>query len=250
MKKVSIFLAEGFEEVEALTPADLLRRAGAEVTLVSIKAEKTVTGSHGISITADRLFEEMDYEDADLLVLPGGMPGTLNLKACEPLLALLKEHNAKGKKLAAICAAPTVLGHAGRPHRSHLPDRPGSHRWHHHHQPRRRHRDSLRPEPDRPALQPGEGGRDREEYCVRSIRRNDENQVPAQPPAGTVRPSKNFQYSILHLRAHYHHGGDNHDTAEFRFHPEPDGSPRIQSSHEPLQRRSSQRAGRPLKRGL
>ena len=69
MKKVSIFLAEGFEEVEALTPADLLRRAGAEVTLVSIKAEKTVTGSHGISITADRLFEEMDYEDADLLVL-------------------------------------------------------------------------------------------------------------------------------------------------------------------------------------
>ena len=113
MKKVSIFLAEGFEEVEALTPADLLRRAGAEVTLVSIKAEKTVTGSHGISITADRLFEETDYEDADLLVLPGGMPGTLNLKACEPLLALLKEHNAKGKKLAAICAAPTVLGHAG-----------------------------------------------------------------------------------------------------------------------------------------
>ena len=113
MKTVSIFLAEGFEEVEALTPADLLRRAGAEVTLVSIKAEKTVTGSHGISITADRLFEEMDYEDADLLVLPGGMPGTLNLKACEPLLALLKEHNAKGKKLAAICAAPTVLGHAG-----------------------------------------------------------------------------------------------------------------------------------------
>ena len=113
MKKVSIFLGEGFEEVEALTPADLLRRAGAEVTLVSIGTEKKVTGSHGISITADRLFNEADYEDADLLVLPGGMPGTLNLKACEPLLALLKEHNAKGKKLAAICAAPTVLGHAG-----------------------------------------------------------------------------------------------------------------------------------------
>ena len=111
MKKVSIFLGEGFEEVEALTPADLLRRAGAEVTLVSIGTEKKVTGSHGISITADRLFNKTDYEDADLLVLPGGMPGTL--KACEPLLALLKEHNAKGKKLAAICAAPTVLGHAG-----------------------------------------------------------------------------------------------------------------------------------------
>lgn len=113
MKRVSIFLAEGFEEVEALTPADLLRRAGAEVTLVSIGDKKEVAGSHGIVITADHLFTEMNFADADLLVLPGGMPGTLNLKACEPLLTLLKEHNAKGKKLAAICAAPTVLGYAG-----------------------------------------------------------------------------------------------------------------------------------------
>lgn len=113
MKKVSIFLAEGFEEVEALTPADLLRRGGAEVTLVSIGDKKEVAGSHGIVITADHLFTEMNFADADLLVLPGGMPGTLNLKACEPLLTLLKEQNAKGKKLAAICAAPTVLGHAG-----------------------------------------------------------------------------------------------------------------------------------------
>ena len=113
MKKVSIFLAEGFEEVEALTPADLLRRAGAEVTLVSIGNEKKVAGSHGIIITADRLFVDTDFADADLLILPGGMPGTLNLKACDPLLELLKEHNARGRKLAAICAAPTVLGHAG-----------------------------------------------------------------------------------------------------------------------------------------
>lgn len=113
MKKVSIFLAEGFEEVEALTPADLLRRAGAEVTLVSIGDKKEVAGSHGIIITADRLFVDTDFADADLLILPGGMPGTLNLKACDPLLELLKEHNARGKKLAAICAAPTVLGHAG-----------------------------------------------------------------------------------------------------------------------------------------
>ena len=113
MKKVSIFLAEGFEEVEALTPADLLRRAGAEVTLVSIGDKKEVAGSHGIIITADRLFVDTDFADADLLILPGGMPGTLNLKACDPLLELLKEHNARGRKLAAICAAPTVLGHAG-----------------------------------------------------------------------------------------------------------------------------------------
>ena len=113
MKKVSIFLAEGFEEVEALTPVDLLRRAGAEVTMVSIETERTVSGSHGIAITADCLFNETNFADAELLVLPGGMPGTRNLKACEPLLTLLKEHNGKGKKLAAICAAPTVLGYAG-----------------------------------------------------------------------------------------------------------------------------------------
>ena len=113
MKKASIFLAEGFEEVEALTPADLLRRAGAEVTLVSIGDKKEVAGSHGIIITADRLFVDTDFADADLLILPGGMPGTLILKACDPLLDLLKEHNARDKKLAAICAAPTVLGHAG-----------------------------------------------------------------------------------------------------------------------------------------
>ena len=113
MKKVSIFLAEGFEEVEALTPADLLRRAGAEVTLAAVGEKKEVSGSHGIAIIADQLFTDMDFADMDLLVLPGGMPGTLNLKACEPLLKLLKEHDAEGKKLAAICAAPTVLGYAG-----------------------------------------------------------------------------------------------------------------------------------------
>ena len=113
MKKVSIFLADGFEEVEALTPTDLLRRAGAQVTLVSTGDKKEVAGSNGIVITADHLFAEMDFTEMDLLVLPGGMPGTLNLKACEPLLGLLKEHHAKDRRLAAICAAPTVLGHAG-----------------------------------------------------------------------------------------------------------------------------------------
>ena len=104
MKKVSIFLAEGFEEVEALTPADVLRRAGAEVTLVAVGGKREVAGSHGIIITADCLFEDM---------LPGGMPGTLHLKECTPLVELLKEFCGKGKKVAAICAAPTVLGEAG-----------------------------------------------------------------------------------------------------------------------------------------
>lgn len=113
MKKVSIFLAEGFEEVEALTPADLLRRAGAEVTLVSVTDKREVAGSHGIVITADQMFDAMDFTDTELLILPGGMPGTLHLKECGPLLELLKDFNEKGRKLAAICAAPTVLGAAG-----------------------------------------------------------------------------------------------------------------------------------------
>lgn len=113
MKKISIFLAEGFEEVEALTQVDLLRRAGAQVTMVSIGDRLEVAGSHGIIVTADKKFADMDFSDADLLVLPGGMPGTLHLKEYAPLLELLKEFDEKGKKIAAICAAPTVLGAAG-----------------------------------------------------------------------------------------------------------------------------------------
>lgn len=113
MKKVSIFLAEGFEEVEALTPADLLRRAGVEVTLVSVGDRREVTGSHGITVVADQMFSDMDFTDMDLLVLPGGMPGTLHLKEFGPLIELLRSFNEKGSKIAAICAAPTVFGAAG-----------------------------------------------------------------------------------------------------------------------------------------
>lgn len=113
MKKVSIFLAPGFEEVEALTPVDLLRRAGAQVTIVSIGEEKAVTGSHQITVTADKLFEEMDFSDQDMLILPGGQPGTNNLKACKKLRDLLENANTQEKLLAAICAAPTVFGDMG-----------------------------------------------------------------------------------------------------------------------------------------
>lgn len=113
MKKACIFLAPGFEEVEALTPIDLLRRAGAEVTMVSVGTDRTVTGSHQIPVTADALFEEVDFEAQDLFILPGGQPGTNNLKACEKLRTLLEEAEKKGKLLAAICAAPTVFGHMG-----------------------------------------------------------------------------------------------------------------------------------------
>ena len=109
MAKVCVFLAEGFEEVEGLTVVDLLRRAGEEVLMVSIGTSLEVTGSHGIKVSADRLFEEADYSDADMLVLPGGMPGTLHLGEHKGLTELLIKFNEADKKVAAICAAPGVL---------------------------------------------------------------------------------------------------------------------------------------------
>lgn len=110
MKQIYAFLAEGFEEVECLAVVDLLRRAKFEVSLVSITNEKAVTGSHHITVLADALFEEIDPDKADLLFLPGGVPGTPNLAAHQGLANLLKTHAANGKRLAAICAAPSILG--------------------------------------------------------------------------------------------------------------------------------------------
>lgn len=110
---VYLFLATGFEEVEALAPVDILRRADIEVQLISVSGEKVVTGSHGIAVTADGLFEETDFSDGELLVLPGGMPGTLNLEAHPDLAELLRFNFQNGKMLAAICAAPMVLGKLG-----------------------------------------------------------------------------------------------------------------------------------------
>ena len=113
MKKVAVFLADGFEEIEGLTPVDLCRRAGIEVTTVSIKPDKHVMSSHGISVLADKLFEEVDYDEMDMLLLPGGGEGTKDLESCDKLGNLLKEADEKGKLLAAICAAPRVLGKLG-----------------------------------------------------------------------------------------------------------------------------------------
>ncbi len=113
MKKVSVFLANGFEEIEGLTVVDLLRRAGVEVTTVSITGEKTIHGAHGIDVQADKLFEEMNYDKQDMLVLPGGMPGTLNLGAHEGLEKLMRKFYGDKKYLAAICAAPSVFGKYG-----------------------------------------------------------------------------------------------------------------------------------------
>ena len=113
MSKVYIFLADGFETIEGLTVVDVLRRAGIEITTVSINSTRTVTTAHKISLTADLTFEEADFSDAGMYVLPGGMPGTLNLQAHEGLSKLLEEATAKQIKLAAICAAPSILGQKG-----------------------------------------------------------------------------------------------------------------------------------------
>ena len=113
MKKVCVFLADGFEEIEGLTVVDILRRAGVETETVSVMGRKQINGAHGIIVEADKVFEEADIADADMLVLPGGMPGTLNLKAHEGLRKQILSFNSQGKYLAAICAAPTVLSELG-----------------------------------------------------------------------------------------------------------------------------------------
>lgn len=113
MSKVCVFFATGFEEIEALTVVDILRRAKVDVDMVSITGEKKVTGSHNITVEMDKLIEEVDFEKTDMIVLPGGMPGTVNLEACEPLMKQVDAFFAKDKYIAAICAAPSIFGHRG-----------------------------------------------------------------------------------------------------------------------------------------
>ncbi len=113
MSRVCIFFAEGYEEIEALTVVDLLRRAGIEAETVSVTGEKTVTGSHRIPVIMDKLFDEVDFTKVDMIVLPGGMPGTKNLEAFTPLMEQVDAFYEKGKYVAAICAAPSILGHRG-----------------------------------------------------------------------------------------------------------------------------------------
>ena len=113
METVYVFFANGFEEIEALTPVDVLRRAGLKVEMVSITSEDVVIGAHGVSLTCDSLFEDCDFSDALLLLLPGGMPGADNLSKHEGLNELLLKQDANKKKIAAICAAPMALGKLG-----------------------------------------------------------------------------------------------------------------------------------------
>ena len=112
-KKVYIFLADGFEDIEGLTVVDLLRRAEIDIKTVSIKETKQIQTSHGITMLTDTTFAETDFADADMLVLPGGMPGTKYLAGYKPLIDLLTDFNNKGKKIAAICAAPSVFSGLG-----------------------------------------------------------------------------------------------------------------------------------------
>ncbi len=107
---VTVHLAEGFEEIEAVSIIDILRRAEIETLTVSVTDKKEVTGSHNIVITADRMFEEVNYEQVTMIVLPGGMPGAKNLKAHDELGKQILRFYSEGKPLAAICAAPIVFG--------------------------------------------------------------------------------------------------------------------------------------------
>ncbi len=113
---VYMFLAEGFEEIEALCPLDLLRRAGVKVMTVGVGG-KVIRGSHGIEVIADITTYEatalLNKNPADMVILPGGMPGTLNLQADETVNAFISHAKENDKYLAAICAAPMILGELG-----------------------------------------------------------------------------------------------------------------------------------------
>ena len=113
MKTIFVFLAEGFEEIEALTPVDVLRRAGLPVQTVSVMDEQVVAGAHGVPVLADKMFDEINSEDAEMILLPGGLPGATNLDAHEGLGRMILEFAEAEKPLAAICAAPLVLGNRG-----------------------------------------------------------------------------------------------------------------------------------------
>ena len=113
MAKVAVFIADGSEEVEAITPVDLLRRAKVDVDVVSIMDSLEITASRNVKITADKLIGDISFDEYDLLVLPGGVKGTNNLNACEVLKENLVRFNDQGKGIAAICAAPTVFAGLG-----------------------------------------------------------------------------------------------------------------------------------------
>lgn len=125
MKKIGIFMADGCEEIEGLTVVDVVRRAGIAIDMISITGKKEVAGAHGITFAADVLAEEADFDSYDGIVLPGGMPGTLNLGKHEIVKKVITSYAAGGKLTAAICAAPSVLGENGILEGKHAVSYPG-----------------------------------------------------------------------------------------------------------------------------
>ena len=111
--KIAVHLAEGFEEIEAISIVDVLRRAGLDVIMVSVANDLNVTGAHQIQVIADQLFDDVNYDLVDMIVLPGGMPGAKNLNSNTGLKQKIESFNKKGKFLGAICAAPLVFGELG-----------------------------------------------------------------------------------------------------------------------------------------
>ena len=113
MNDICVFFGEGYEEIEALTVVDILRRASIPVKMVSITGEREVTSSHQVTVKMDCLLSEVDFDKVEMIVLPGGMPGTKNLEACEPLMEQVDAFVKEDRPVSAICAAPSILGHRG-----------------------------------------------------------------------------------------------------------------------------------------
>lgn len=113
MGTVYVFFADGFEEMEALASVDILKRAGLKVQMITVTSGEIVTGAHGVPVLCDKNIENCDFYDAELVLLPGGMPGASTLEQCADLRRLILEFAAAGKPIAAICAAPMILGKLG-----------------------------------------------------------------------------------------------------------------------------------------
>lgn len=110
---ILVHLAYGFEEIEALTSVDIMRRVGMDAYLVSVEEDIYVEGAHGITVKADFMFDEIDYSKCEMIVLPGGLPGAHNLRDHQGLREAIIKFAEEGKGLAAICAAPLVFGDLG-----------------------------------------------------------------------------------------------------------------------------------------
>ena len=113
MAKTAIFLADGYEEIEALAIVDIFRRAGIELDMVSISDELLTNGSHGIQVMADMLLKDVGFDEYDMLILPGGLKGMQNLEACTTLMQQIDAFYENNKYIAAICASPSIFGRRG-----------------------------------------------------------------------------------------------------------------------------------------